>query len=255
MKVTTATTLALVAAIGANAQSSSTASVPPVVTKYEYYDDCSTSGAPNVTATVTGTITSTYCPECREAASMNSYTTYTTVYKEWCPTGLREKTYTITESCSELGQEREATYVPQGFTVVTEACSICKHPTTAVITTPCSETAAAATAPTVYAAPKAPGAAATAPVAPAAPAATAPASGPMAAASAPLAPAAAAPTVYGAPMAATETLVPGTPAGPSSNGTISPPIQNFRSGAVSSSPAAFALLAGVALFAAIQYAH
>jgi len=239
MKVTTATTFALAAAIGANAQSSSIAPDPSIVTKYEYYDDCSASAGSNFTATVTGTIVSTYCPECREASSSGIYTTYTTVYKQWCPTGLEDKTYTVTESCSEAGQQRDATYVPQGFTVVTESCSICQHPTTAVITTPCSATAAATSTPTAYVAPVVPSASAAA-------AATAPASAPVAAT----------PTVYGAAPVETETLVPGTPSAaavPNSNTTISPPIQKFQSAAVSSSPAAFALLAGVALYAAIQY--
>lgn len=246
MKVATATTLALAAAIGANAQSSSMTPDPSVVTKYEYYDDCPSSAGPNYTATVTGTIVSTYCPACTEGWSSGIYTTYTTVYKEWCSTGLQDKTYTVTESCSEVGQQREATYVPQGFTVITESCSICQHPTTAVITTPCSTTAASVSTPTVYAAPVVPGAPATAPVAPAA---TAPASGPMA----PAAPS----TMYAAPVAATDTVVataPSTAPGSNSNTTISPPIQEFRSGAVSSSSAGFALLAGVALYAAIQFA-
>ena len=236
MKVTTATTLALAAAMGAHAQSSSVATAPSVVTKYEYYDDCPTSTGPNYGATVTGTIISTYCPECSDTGI---YTTYTTVYKQWCPTGLEDKIYTVTESCSELGQQRDATYVPQGFTVVTESCSICQHPTTAVITSPCSATAAATSTPTVYAAPVLPSASA-------APAATGSASAPVAAA----------PTVYGASVE-TETLVPGTPSAaavPKGNTTISPPIQKFQSGAVSSSPAGFVLLAGVALYAATQYA-
>lgn len=136
--------VAVVAAVaGALAQSSSSAMTtgPSISYVYSYYDDCSTtSGQGNVT----DTITSTHCSECTGMASSSaggSSTTYTTVYKEFCSTGLQDKTYTVTESCSSphpaSAASREAGYVPQGFAVTTATCHVCgPMPVVATLTTP-----------------------------------------------------------------------------------------------------------------------
>ena len=64
-------------------------------------------------------------------------TTYTTVYSQTCSTGLEEVTYTVTESCSNSGQPREASYVPQGFMVTIVSCTVCgEKPLVATLTTP-----------------------------------------------------------------------------------------------------------------------
>jgi hypothetical protein len=109
------------------------------ITITEYFDDCSTRiGYHNssYTATVTGTITDTLpCDECKHTSGI--WTTYTTQYVEICPTGLTEKVYTITESCTEENQPRPSTYIPSGFVVTTVACDVCEHPTV-TLTTPCS---------------------------------------------------------------------------------------------------------------------
>ncbi|KAL8670118.1 MAG: hypothetical protein Q9168_005327 [Polycauliona sp. 1 TL-2023] len=109
---------------------------------YETYTDCSTqlSGL----ATQTNTIVSTYCPHCTEGASPASaptpqgpLTTYTTVYSEFCPTGLQPKTYTVTEQCSSLGAPRPSDYVPAAFVVTTATCHVCAEtPVVATLTTP-----------------------------------------------------------------------------------------------------------------------
>ena len=103
-----------------------------------YATDCSTS-ASSCTGTLTDTITDTLpCEECEMSATEapGILTTYTTVYVETCSTGLATKTYTITESCSTLGQSRPSTYIPSGFTVTTVSCSVCEQ-SNVVITTPC----------------------------------------------------------------------------------------------------------------------
>ncbi len=139
--------VAVVAAVaGASAQSSSSAMTTGALVSYvySYYDDCST--ATSGQETETETVTSTHCSECTEMASSSfvaaggSFTTYTTVYKEFCSTGLQDKTYTVTESCSSpqpaSAASREAGYVPQGFTVTTATCHVCgPMPVVATLTT------------------------------------------------------------------------------------------------------------------------
>lgn len=159
MKVTIVPAAALAAALRVSAQSSSA----DEVTVTEYYDDCTTSGGPEYTGTVTGTIVSTYCPKCTESMISSALSlspsgsvaaplagpygspsergilsTYTTVYSQLCSTGIEPVTYTVTESCSSLGASRESSYVPQGFVVTTVECHICQEGSTVVITTPIS---------------------------------------------------------------------------------------------------------------------
>ena len=175
----------------------------------EYYNTCTTSTEGIETATTT----ETYCPIC-EAMSMSTYpggslTTYTTVYKAQCPTGIEDKTYTITEPCPSAGFEDDHT--PQGYVVTTVPCG-CKENTPVAITTPgpayvaAAKTlpAAAPAAPSPKSAPAgAPAAApAAAPTAPAVAPAAAPAGAPAEAAAAPAAPGAPAEAPAEAPVAA-----------------------------------------------------
>ena len=123
---------------GVWAQSNSSSySMEVTVTEYSYSDVC----------TSTGTITSTICDECMHtevpSESGGPLTTYMTVYQEWCPTGLAEKTYTVTESCKSPGMPRPTDHVPQGFSVVTEKCPICESAMTAVLTTPVAKATSA----------------------------------------------------------------------------------------------------------------
>lgn len=127
--------------------------VDGLVTVTSYTSDCSTLYGPSAssgsyTATTTGTVTDTLpCDECEMTSSNPGiWTTYTTVYQETCSSGLAEKTYTITESCSEENQPRPSTYVPTGFTVTTVECEPCEHKTV-TLTTPC-ETESATSTPT-----------------------------------------------------------------------------------------------------------
>ncbi|MCJ1253046.1 hypothetical protein MMC24_000853 [Lignoscripta atroalba] len=142
------------AAIGTSAQSTSSTSAPvSVVTQYSYTDDCSTLTAPEYASTVTGTVIVTYCPECTDKpmsysssyTSKGIFTTYTTVYSSFCPTGLAPVTYTVTESCSSTGQTRDSTYVPQGYTTTVETCNVCQYPTVATLTVPMPAYTAATT--------------------------------------------------------------------------------------------------------------
>ena len=58
-----------------------------------------------------------------------SLTTYTTVYKQVCPTDaakVEEATYTVTEPCPSTGLERGSSYIPQGFVKTTVSCSACE---------------------------------------------------------------------------------------------------------------------------------
>ncbi|KAK3178250.1 hypothetical protein OEA41_000383 [Lepraria neglecta] len=178
----------------------------------EYYNTCTTSTEGIETATTT----ETYCPIC-EAMSMSTYpggslTTYTTVYKAQCPTGIEDKTYTITEPCPSAGFEDDHT--PQGYAVTTVPCG-CKENTPVAITTPGPAyvaavktlPAAAPAAPTPKSAPAGAPAAASA----AAPAA-APAGAPAEAAAAPAAPGAPAEAPAEAPVAAPAGAPAGAPA-------------------------------------------
>ncbi|MCJ1396595.1 hypothetical protein MMC18_009486 [Xylographa bjoerkii] len=175
MRVTRVSTVFLAAAFQASAQNildALTDSVPPsttssaddVVTMIEYYSDCpETAGSgsgPEYSATVTGTIVSTYCPKCEmpETTSEGILTVYTTEYSQLCPTGLEPVTYTVTESCSSTGASREATYVPQGFIVTTVECTVCENMPMVTITTPIATPSSGATAPVAYIAPAVSGA-------------------------------------------------------------------------------------------------
>ncbi|MCJ1400601.1 hypothetical protein MMC11_003807 [Xylographa trunciseda] len=131
-----------------------------VATMYEYYNDCPTNTGPEYSATVTGTIVSTYCPKCEmpETTSAGILTVYTTEYSQLCPTGLEPVTYTVTESCSSTGASREATYVPQGFTVTTVQCTVCENSPMVTITTPIATPSTGASAPAAYVAPAVSGA-------------------------------------------------------------------------------------------------
>ena len=175
----------------------------------EYYNTCTTS----TEAIETATTTETYCPIC-EAMSMSTYpggslTTYATVYKAQCPTGIEDKTYTITEPCPSAGLEDDHT--PQGYVVTTVPCG-CKENTPVAITTPgpayiaAAKTlpAAAPAAPTPESAPAGTSAVApaAAPAAPAAAPAAAPVGAPAEAAAAPAAPGAPAEAPAEAPAAA-----------------------------------------------------
>ena len=157
-----------------------------------YTSDCSTLYGPSAsnpyTGTVTGTVTDTLpCDECEMTSSTPGiWTTYTTVYMETCSSGLAEKTYTITESCTGENQSRPSSYVPSGFTVTTVECEPCEHKTV-TLPTPCTEgSAPTPTAPGGAPSSPAPAPATTAPPpagptgppTPSAPAAAPPASGP-----------------------------------------------------------------------------
>ena len=126
--------MALVAnAIYASAQNPSTSSSAaepssPPSTVTEYYDDCST------ISTITDTSIYTYGGSNSEKKLL---TTYTTVYPDTCSTGLEEKTYTITEPCTNPGEGRAASHLPYGFTETTVTCNVCgPTPVIATLTTP-----------------------------------------------------------------------------------------------------------------------
>ncbi|KAI4129677.1 MAG: hypothetical protein LQ347_003680 [Umbilicaria vellea] len=240
-----------VAAVGASAQD---------VTVTEYYDDCTTSTMPaGGMATVTGTITDTYCGEC-ELGKTGTTTVYTTVYQELCPTGTQLATYTITEALP-AGQVPGPTHVPSGFTVTTVTCPVCPGSPMVTLTTP----AAAAASPTGAPAPPVISTAAAIGVSPPAMASmggAAPAmASPMSAAvpgmasmgaAAPVAPAAPAPAAASNAMPAAASSIPAqkiagaaspSTAVGSSNGTVSP---TMFTGAATSSSVGITLCAGVA---------
>ena len=286
MKTSIVATVLLAVGVSAVAQVSELVDVDDgTATLYEFYQtDCSTNANTEYTATVTGTILSTYCPRCEgttsgEAASTDNgiYTTYTTVYSQWCPTGttLEPVTYTVTESCSSLDQSREASYVPQGFTVVTEMCN-CAEMTMATLTTPIAPASVAHTpAPAGTTAPAVSGAPAIAPApaanTPAVPAGTPAPSVPVETVTAIAAPVPAPPAAYppgpapavasaleqpvaspyAAPAAPSTGPVAGYVAGPATNSTVNPPIVPA---AASSTSISIVLLGLLALAGVIQYA-
>lgn len=148
MKVTVASAAAAGAAL-AHAASYGPASLSttavPTSTYYEYYDDCTTVSSGQ--ANVTGTVVSTHCSHCTESASVGTVptytgplTTYTTAYKEFCSEGpepFTEKTYTVTEPCTNPGAPHPSNYVPSAFTVTTATCHVCAStPVIGTITTP-----------------------------------------------------------------------------------------------------------------------
>ena len=139
----------------------------------------------------------------------NSLTTYTTTYKQVCPTDaarLEDATYTVTEPCPSTGLARGPSYIPQGFTVTTVSCSACEAGKSQYAqTTPGPKLASALATP------------AAAPAAPTPAPAAAPAPGAGGAPAAPGSGGAASPanTENGA-------AAPGAPAAPGSGGAASP---------------------------------
>ncbi|MCJ1417204.1 hypothetical protein MMC32_003544 [Xylographa parallela] len=138
-----------------NAALTTSSTTDEVATMTLYYDDCASGTGGEYSATVTGTIVSTYCPKCEMPATTSEgiLTVYTTEYSQLCPTGLEPVTYTVTESCSSTGASREATYVPQGFTVTTVQCTVCENMPTVTITTPITPSSTGTTTPAAYIAP------------------------------------------------------------------------------------------------------
>ncbi|KAF4430278.1 hypothetical protein FACUT_8937 [Fusarium acutatum] len=71
------------------------------------------------------------------------HTVYTTEYHEFCSTGLRLHTYTITEACHKEKCQPRTTGVPPGFTSTVTVCNSCgEKPITATLTVPCPEATA-----------------------------------------------------------------------------------------------------------------
>ena len=148
-----------------------------------------------------------------------SLTTYTTVFSRVCPTGpqsLEEATYTVTEPCPSTGLARGPSYIPQGFTVSTVPCSVCKAGKSEYAqTTPGPALASALAAPAV--APAVPTAAAEA--GKGAPPAAAP---PAASPGAPAAGVPGAPAAAGAASPANAENAAAAPAAPAENGAEAP---------------------------------
>ena len=211
-------------AVGATAQNTTS-------TRTVYYNTCTTSGG-----IVTATDIETYCPPC-EAAGMTTFaggslTTYVTQYSQVCPTGLEEATYTVTEPYPSTGLARGSGYIPQGFTVSTVPCSVCKAGQSQYAqTTPgpalASALATPAAAPAVPTSPAGSGSAAppaAAPVAPGTPPASAPNSAAAPGAAAPAENGAAAPAGSGAgsPASAPNAAAAPGAAAPAENGAAAP---------------------------------
>jgi hypothetical protein len=71
---------------------------------------------------------------------LGPHTVYTTEYHEFCSTGLRVHTYTITEACHKEKCQPRTTGVPPGFTSTVTVCNSCgSEPITATLTVPCPE--------------------------------------------------------------------------------------------------------------------
>ena len=127
--------LALALALAVTAMGATTADTLFVT---EYYDDCSTLP----TKTVIDTVIHSYYPG--SDGGIGQYTphtgfltTYTTVYDQICSTGFEPKTFTITEPCTETGQARAPTHLPQGFVETTVTCHVCAEtPVVTPITSP-----------------------------------------------------------------------------------------------------------------------
>ncbi|KAF4437394.1 hypothetical protein F53441_13071 [Fusarium austroafricanum] len=97
----------------------------------------STRAFPTVTTTIIGQ-TSTWSGD-GPGGNHQAKTVYTTALHEFCSTGLRLHTYTITESCKQA-KCLPRTGAPPGFTSTVSVCSTCgSEPITATLTVPCVE--------------------------------------------------------------------------------------------------------------------
>lgn len=131
--------VALALALAVTAMGATTEEVSYVT---EYYNDCSTLPIATVIDTTGGAVgggqgggsggdIGAYTPH------VGVLTTYTTVYNQICSTGFKPETFTVTEPCTESGQARAPTYIPQGFVETTVTCHVCAEtPVVAVITSP-----------------------------------------------------------------------------------------------------------------------
>lgn len=128
--------LALALALAVAARGATTTADTQYVT--EYYDDCSTLP----TKTVIDTVIHSYYPGSNGGIGQYTphagfLTTYTTVYDQLCSTGFEPKTFTVTEPCTETGQKRGPTHLPQGFVETTVTCHVCAEtPVVTPITSP-----------------------------------------------------------------------------------------------------------------------
>ncbi|KAI8665784.1 hypothetical protein NCS57_00801000 [Fusarium keratoplasticum] len=94
---------------------------------------------PTITSTITGS-TRTWSGDTPGLDRQTSIV-YTTQYPEFCPTGLRMRTYAITAYCSKA-ECSPHTGAPPGFTSTVAVCSSCGHePITATLTVPIAEAA------------------------------------------------------------------------------------------------------------------
>ena len=102
----------------------------------------SASSSPDVTITNTRTMTHCPGPSCIESGHLTPHsggftTTYETVYSIFCPTGLTDQTYTITQTYAHkpTNSDTAPTGLPSGFTVTVTACTHCgPTPITATLT-------------------------------------------------------------------------------------------------------------------------
>ncbi|MCJ1303733.1 hypothetical protein MMC08_006543 [Hypocenomyce scalaris] len=90
-------------------------------------------------STIINGTASTVGPQGQLPGDLQYTTTYTTVYSEFCPTGLQPKTYTVTATYSATPTPPNPTFVPPGFTATVTVCTVCgETPLTATLTVPCS---------------------------------------------------------------------------------------------------------------------
>ena len=102
----------------------------------------SASSSPDVTITNTRTMTHCPGPSCTGSGHLTPHsggftTTYETVYSIFCPTGLTDQTYTLTQTYAQKPTNSDAvpTGLPSGFTVTVTACTHCgPTPITATLT-------------------------------------------------------------------------------------------------------------------------
>jgi len=90
-------------------------------------------------STITGYVTSTWCPICDQAKSTGGVytTTYETVYEQVCPTGMSSVTYIVQQTCTGMTTINPST-PPPGFVVTTTVCTACAGAPTVTITQPCN---------------------------------------------------------------------------------------------------------------------